>query len=107
MEHGLWIPILAVIGTFSMIIALRYFANKERMAMIDKGLDPGAASPPKSGTGSIVAGGLLIGGGIGLLMGFFLDKAFAMDDTGYFSMLFIFGGLGLILGRKFANKETN
>jgi hypothetical protein len=28
-------------------------------------------------------------------MGYWLDETFRMEETGYFSMLFIFGGLGL------------
>jgi len=30
-----------------------------------------------------------------LLMGYWLDNAFRMDEVAYFSMLFLFGGLGL------------
>jgi hypothetical protein len=38
---------------------------------------------------------LLIGAGIGLLMGYYLDSQFYMEEVAYFSMLFVFGGLGL------------
>jgi hypothetical protein len=34
------IPILVPLGIFAMIFGLRYFENKERMAMIEKGMDP-------------------------------------------------------------------
>src|SRR5688572_32934772 len=37
---GTMIPIIAIIGTFVMIIYLRKYDNQERMAMIDKGVDP-------------------------------------------------------------------
>ena len=39
----------------------------------------------------------MIGIGIGFLMGYLLDRTYDMEETGYFSMLFIFGGLGLVL----------
>ncbi len=32
------IPILVPLGVFAMIFGLRYFENKERMAMIEKGM---------------------------------------------------------------------
>jgi hypothetical protein len=39
---------------------------------------------------------LLIGAGVGLLLGNMLDRMLDIDEpVAYFSMLFIFGGLGL------------
>lgn len=93
---GVMIPIIAIIGAVIMIIYIRKFENEERMAMIDKGLDPGIfAKKSRSTSGALRASLLLIGAGIGLLMGYFLNDAFDMEEVGYFSMLFIFGGAGL------------
>jgi hypothetical protein len=36
-----------------------------------------------------------MGAGTGLLFGYFLDRSWDMEEVAYFSMLFIFGGLGL------------
>ena len=38
---------------------------------------------------------LLMGVGIGLLMGYFLESSTRMDEAAYFSMIFLFGGIGL------------
>ena len=92
---GVFIPIIATIGIFIMIIYLRKYANEERMAMIEKGMDPHAIVPKSSPSGPLRASLLLIGAGLGLLMGYWLDNAFYMGVVAYFSMLFIFGGLGL------------
>lgn len=94
---GVMVPIVALIGAFIMIIYLRKYENEERMAMIDKGVDPQFFNikKPRNTSGPLRASLLLIGAGIGLLLGNFLDEMFYMQEVGYFAMLFIFGGLGL------------
>jgi hypothetical protein len=67
----------------------------ERMAIIDKGLSPDIFKQESSSAGTLRAALLLIGAGTGLLFGNFLDRAWDMEEVAYFSMLFIFGGLGL------------
>jgi hypothetical protein len=94
---GIMIPIIAIIGTFTMIIYLRKYENEERMAMIDKGVDPTLFTSKRSRNTSLPlrASLLFIGGGLGLLLGHVLDINFDMEEVGYFSMLFICGGIGL------------
>lgn len=92
---GVFIPIVATIGTFIMVIYLRKYANEERLAMIEKGMDPHAHTPRSNTSIPLRASLLLIGAGLGILMGYVLDSSFNMEEAGYFSMLFIFGGLGL------------
>lgn len=93
---GVFIPIIGIIGIVIMVIYLRRYQNEERMAMIDKGLDPSLFSQkPRSTSGTLRASLLLIGSGLGLLLGYFLDRQFYMDEVGYFSMLLILGGTGL------------
>ncbi len=94
---GVMIPIIAIIGTFTMIVYLRKYENQERMAMIEKGVDPQFFHIRKSRNTSfpLRASLLMIGAGVGLLFGYFLDRAYFMEEVAYFSMLFIFGGIGL------------
>jgi F0F1-type ATP synthase assembly protein I len=93
---GVMIPIIGIIGIVVMVIYLRRFENEERMAMIDKGLDPSLfAKKPRTTSGALRASLLLIGSGFGLLLGYFLDYHFNMEEVGYFSMLLILGGAGL------------
>jgi hypothetical protein len=96
---GILTGMVAVIGIFTMIIYLRKYKNDERMAMIEKGvsadlLDPGLKTPGAISF-SLRASLLMIGVGLGFLCGYFLDRNYDMDEVGYFSMLFIFGGIGL------------
>ena len=109
MDHqiiALFIPIVSVIGAFIMIIYLRKYENQERMAMIDKGIDLNSIRKPKRSDGTVSWSFLLIGVGIGLLMGYFLDVTFDMEEVGYFSMIFIFGGAGLGLSYLVALKKN-
>ncbi|MEJ7644364.1 MAG: DUF6249 domain-containing protein [Chryseolinea sp.] len=94
---GVMIPIIAIIGTFTMIVYLRKYENQERLAMIDKGVDPQFFNTKRQSNTSVAlrASLLLVGAGIGLLFGYFLDRAYDMEEVAYFSMLFIFGGIGL------------
>lgn len=94
---AIMIPIVAIIGFFTMIVYLRRFENAERMAMIEKGVDPTLFTKKQRAntSGPLRASLLLIGAGTGLLIAYFLDRAWNMEEVAYFSMLFVFGGLGL------------
>lgn len=94
---GVMIPIVAIVGTFTMIVYLRKYENTERMAMIEKGVGPEMFNNKRRRNTSVAlhASLLFIGAGIGLLIAYFLDQAFYMEEVAYFSMLLIFGGLGL------------
>ena len=95
---GMLIPIIGTIGAFTMVVFLRKYRNDERMAMIAKGITP----PQKTSyevnpNHSLRWGFILIGFGVGLLMGSLLESLINIDDdVAHFSMIFIFGGLGLL-----------
>jgi hypothetical protein len=95
---GVMIPIIGIIGAVIMVIYLRRYENTERMSMIERGVDPSLFTRKKVRNSSLPLrfGLLMIGAGLGFLIGYFLDRAYYMEEVGYFSMLFIFGGLGLI-----------
>jgi len=92
---GIMIPIISVIGLFITMIYIRKFQNLERMAIIEKGLSPDLFKQESSTAGTLRGAMLLIGAGLGLLLGYWLDRSFNMEEVGYFAMLFIFGGAGL------------
>jgi hypothetical protein len=92
---GVMIPMVAVIGAFITVVYLRKFQNAERMAMIEKGIGPDLFGRNRDTSLPLRFSLLLIGAGIGLLMGYGLDRLFNMEEIAYFSMLFLFGGLGL------------
>jgi len=95
--EGILIPIVISLGAFAMVVFLRKYSNSEKMAMIEKGADPKLFQHHGSGTGPLRFALLAIGAGIGLLIGSLLYENSRMDEeVAYFSMIFIFGGLGLV-----------
>lgn len=94
---GVMIPLFAVVGAYVMAIYLRKYQHAERLAMIEKGVgaDLFDSLRPRSTALPLRASLLLIGGGVGLLLGYTLDAQFNMEKVGYFAMLFICGGIGL------------
>lgn len=96
---GVLLPIIISLGAFVMIVYIRKFDNMERMAIIEKGLDPTFFKSTRNGSPAPVLRWalLLVGAGLGLFVGYFLDEVFRMEEVGYFAMLMIFGGLGLLL----------
>ena|SRR5205809_7293295 len=104
---GVLLPIIISLGAFVMIVYLRKFQNSERILMIEKGVSPELFRREQDRTpGTIRWALLLIGVGTGFLMGYWLDRAFDMHEVGYFSMLFIFGGLGLGLAYFFEESKN-
>ena len=101
------IPITFFICTFAMIFGIRYFSNKEKMAMIERGIDPGIKKSTPKPFLSLKFGLLLVGLGIGLLIALtavrsFLGTELSHGQEGqavaiYFGCLGIFGGIGLIV----------
>jgi hypothetical protein len=96
-EIWVLVPISGCAAIFLIVYYLRRFQNVERLAMIEKGVDPSLFTKRQRGnpSGTLRASLLLIGAGLGFLIGYFLDQEYNMQEVGYFSMLFIFGGLGL------------
>lgn len=108
------IPILLGLGLFAAIFGIRYLQNKENMLMIQNGMDPGIRRPVGPSFTALKAGLLLIGSGLGLFLAFVLDntilnfKQRINEDNPaiYFSLIAIFGGLGLFISHLIEKKSN-
>lgn len=96
---GVMIPIITVIGIITMIIFLRYYENIERMALIEKGLNPYTNKPKQRLNPSVTLRFALlsIGAGSGILFAnVLINTTGIIEEVAFFSMILIFGGLGLL-----------
>lgn len=72
--------------------------RKERMALIDRGLDPMSFEKKTDDFSSLKYGLLFTGIGLGLITANILVSTGAMDrEAAYFSLVSLFGGIALIL----------
>nr|WP_084406960.1 DUF6249 domain-containing protein [Pedobacter panaciterrae] len=90
--------------TTAMVFGIRYMSNREKMAMIERGIDPGIAKARQSAPTpflSLKFGLLMVGLGLGILTALFSVLQAGISDEEavavYFGSIFIFGGLGLIV----------
>ena len=115
--EGVLVPISLFLGAFAMIFGLRYLSNKENMAMIQNGMDPKANKPLPQPYKNLKWGLLLMGAGVGLFLAFVLDNTVFIKSEGfghhednvpiYFSLIGLFGGLGLIISYFVEKKEVD
>lgn len=97
---ALIVPVVGMISTLIMVVFLRYYSNAERMAMIQKGLNPLESRNHRRITpdSTLKFGLLLLGAGLGLLIGSLLEEFWHFERDGVqASLIMIFGGGGLLL----------
>jgi hypothetical protein len=101
-------PVLILGVIFGFIFAVVYIQvrKKERLAMLEKGADPSMFHvEPRPGS-YLKYGIFLVGIAVGILLGNVLEVFTALNPVvSYFSMIFMFGGLGLIISHVIERKK--
>jgi drug/metabolite transporter (DMT)-like permease len=106
---GELIPILISLGMFAMIFGIVYLYKRERMAMIERGMDPRSYKPQAAPYQNLKWGLLLIGAGLGLCLAYILERSVFQDNDNpamYFGLIAIFGGIGLFISFLIERKDT-
>jgi hypothetical protein len=109
---GVMIPIIISLGLFALIFGIIYLRNSEKMAMIERGMNPGTdVGKPINRNYVLTWGLLMIGSGLGLFLAYILDSTlyFARGSDNpalYFSLIAIFGGLGLFTSYLIEKKDN-
>lgn len=111
-------PLIAFIAFFATVFGIMYVyytsRNKERMALIEKGADASLFNTGKEGLkGSfswgkftLKTGMLFMGVALGIMTGAIITNAGILNEgANYVSMIFFFGGLGLVLFYVFDRKN--
>lgn len=91
--------VLAIIFGFIYGIVQLSIQHKERKLLLEKGADPSIFQAPKvQKVASLRYGLLLIGVALGIFLGSLMaDSAKMPDEAAYFSMVFLFGGIALVV----------
>ncbi len=112
--------ILSSLALCALLFGIRYFNNRENMAMIEKGLDPKLKQERRPAPfRNLKWGLLLVGSGIGLFLAYLLDNTllygmqhripneFDHDANVpiYFALIAIGGGIGLIMSYRIERKH--
>jgi hypothetical protein len=108
MNEAIVIPVSFFAFVFAMLYVYLTTRNKERMAMIEKGADPTIFKVPSEPSKFVTLkfGLFFMGLAIGVLFGNILEAYTELDDgAAYISMIFLFGGLGLVAGYWFQSKK--
>lgn len=110
-ELGVIAGILIPLGFFIMIFGIVYLNKREKLAMIERGMDPRTYKPQSAPYQNLKWGLLLIGSGLGLFLAYILDHTTFnnMDDDVFFlyiALIAIFGGLGLFLSYRIEKREV-
>ena len=103
---GLLVPLSFFALVFGIVYISTTARNRERMAMIERGADPSLFESKKKPSygGVFKLGMLFLGVGLGIVMGYFLTTSGMDEDAAYPAMIFLFGGLGLILSYLYQQK---
>lgn len=110
--------ILIPISLFAMIFGIVYISvtsrHRQRMAMIEKGLDPGNLNAKEVPFRGLRNGMFMMAVGLGLFLGYLMDSNMPQygvnGDVGdtplpYFIMVLLCGGLALILHHFIARRK--
>ena len=106
--EGIFVPIGFFLAIFAILYVYWTTRSKERLALIDKGADATIFKSRPSKYALLKWGIFLIGAAIGVISG---EAVSNVEDevVAFFSMIFLFGGIGLIVAyfitRKLAARE--
>lgn len=100
--NEIFIVLIIFSAIFGIIFVVFSARNRERMAMIEKGVSPKDFMTERSGKpnayGILKWGLLLVGIGLGLFIGSLLETYTEIqEEPAYFAAALFFGGLGLVL----------
>jgi hypothetical protein len=106
--EGIFVPIGFFLAIFAILYVYWTTRTKERLALIEKGADARIFKTEPSKYALLKWGIFLIGLAIGVITGFALSNV-VNEVVAFFSMIFFFGGVGLIVAHfvtsKLAKKE--
>jgi hypothetical protein len=107
MEEIVPVFVVAIVFSFAYGIIHLLVRRKERMALIEKGADASLlVTKPNFNYYALKIGLMCIGVAIGVILGATLVETTTLnEEAAYFSMIFLFGGIGLVVSHFLEKKE--
>ena len=104
------VEIIVPLAVFASIVLIFYIffstRNKERLALIEKGLDSSIFRAKRKSSPVLKYGMFLVGLGIGIIFGNIIAVYTQLEPTAaFFSMILLFGGVSLIASHLIEKKE--
>jgi len=102
------IPLIVFSSIFGVFYVYLNTRNKERLSLIEKGADASLFATKKDHRSNLTLkiGMLAVGIGVGILIGSLLESYTTLDEEVAFpSMIFLFGGLFLIVNAMIEKKD--
>ena len=100
--EGIFVPLAFFLALFAILYVYWTTRTKERLALIDKGLDASVFKTDCNKYGLVKWGIFLIFAAVGVFTAHLLAQVFN-EVAAYFSMILFFGGVGLIVAYFFTN----
>lgn len=106
--RDLLVSLAAFAAIFGIIYVFLITRHREKMSMLEKGVDPSLFSPTRGTSYTLKFGMLAVGIALGILTADLLYRNDALQRApAYFAMTFLFGGASLILNFIVERKQTD
>jgi len=112
MAEDIIVPVVGMLSFFGSFFGVLYIIymtrNKERLALIEKGMDAKIFDTKPKKLSVLKWSLLFIGCGLGVFLGALIaSTGFHPGEAAYFGMILIFGGIGLLAAHIIEKKEEN
>lgn len=97
------VPVAFFLALFAILYVYWTTRTKERLALVEKGMDAGIFKGECSQLALVKWGIFLIAIGVGVVAGFALSRAIN-EVVAFFTAILVFGGVGLIVAYLVTNK---
>ena len=101
--EDLLVPIAFFLTIFAILYVYYTTRSRERIALVEKGADASVFKVPDSKYALLKWGIFLIALAVGVITGFALSNA-VNEVVAFFTMILLFGGIGLIIAYWVTNK---
>jgi hypothetical protein len=101
--EGIFVPVAFFLTIFAILYVYYTTRTKERLALIEKGVDANIFKTEPSKYALLKWGIFLIALAIGVITGYALSNVIN-EVAAFFTMILLFGGLGLIVAHFITNK---